>query len=202
MRPVGFGWGLLSFVARTTNWFETGGVMRSAGGRRRLLVAALGGWAISCGGGGGSLGGENVCTLVWCQDQFTAVVTVSPTAIPAGTHTLDVTADGADLSCMFTIPPTGSAMAPTCTTGLSLYIASAQPCPPADAAGGTCLSIDRLLEETITVAGTPSTVRVRQLVGGTAILDQTVSPAYQVNQPNGPGCGPICQQGRADWSLP
>ena len=34
------------------------------------------------------------------------------------------------------------------------------------------------------------------------ILDQTVSPTYQTNQPNGPGCGPTCHQAGADWTIP
>jgi hypothetical protein len=45
-------------------------------------------------------------------------------------------------------------------------------------------------------------VQVQQLVGGAVILDETVSPTYQTDEPNGPGCGPICHQAGAEWTIP
>jgi len=63
---------------------------------------------------------------------------------------IEVTADGAALSCTFTFPP--------------------------------------------------MQVHVRQLVDGGVVLDKSVTPVYAMDQPNGPGCGPICREGGADWT--
>jgi hypothetical protein len=56
-------------------------------------------------------------------------------------------------------------------------------------------------KETISVSGTPMQVRVRQPVCGAVVLDMAVTPVYETDQPNGPGCDPICHEAGADWTL-
>jgi hypothetical protein len=154
-----------------------------------------------------SFDGEILCTLVGCEDEFTATVTVDATMVAAGTHTVDVMANGTAMTCTFSFPPDpalGGTVA-QCSSGVALVVGPAETCTTTqtDAAiSEQCQPISGKFTETISVDGIPSAVHVQQLVGGTVILDETVSPTYQTNQPNGPNCGPICQQGNATWTIP
>jgi hypothetical protein len=56
--------------------------------------------------------------------------------------------------------------------------------------------------EKLLVVGAPRLIEVQQTVAGTVIFDQTIAPTYQTNQPNGPGCEPICHQATAAWTIP
>ena len=144
-----------------------------------------------------------LCTLIGCQDQFTATVTVDATAVPAGTHTVNVSADGTAMTCTFPFPQADAVA--QCSGGLTVIVQAAAVCTTVqtDAAiSEKCQAIDGKFTESISIPGTPSAVQVRQLVGGTVILDQSVAPTYQTNQPNGPGCGPTCHQAGAAWTIP
>jgi hypothetical protein len=182
-------------------------------------MAALGCWAASCGGekigsggsgtGGssGTGGGGQLCTLIGCEDQFAAYITVDATMVPTGTHTVNVTADGKEMSCTFSSPAPaavlGGIVVP-CPSGVTLSLEPLEDCPPPNDAGnaGACQIVDGKFTETITIAGTPGMVHVQQLVGGSAVLDQTVTPAYQTDEPNGSGCGPICHVAYVMWTIP
>src|SRR3569833_1223952 len=76
--------------------------------------------------------GVLVCSAVGCEDQFAATVTVDVRTVPAGTHTLAVTADGTDMSCTFPFPPAnlppGQAIPTQCTSGLRLDVLRARVC--------------------------------------------------------------------------
>ena len=130
------------------------------------------------------------CDLIGCTDAFRATVTSGASGFPIGMHQIDVTADGATLSCTFTFPlpklPTGGDASPQCSPGLMVLVQTAP--------GG--------ITETISVSGTPMQVRVRQLVDGAVVLDMAVTPVYGTEQPNGPGCDPICHGAGANWTLP
>ena len=169
-----------------------------------LLLAALGcdGSAIGSPGGGGK-----ACTLIGCEDQFSATVTADATLVPSGTHTVNVVADGAAMTCTFPFPPDPSnqGIVAQCSSGLTLFVQPATVCTTVQTDASIsqqCQPIDGKFIESIWVSGTPSVVQVQQLVGGTVILDQTVSPTYQSNEPNGPGCGPTCRQAGAEWTVP
>ena len=177
-------------------------------------MATLGCCAASCGaekigngGSGATGGGGQLCTLVGCEDGFAAYITVDATMVPTGTHTVNVTADGKEMSCTFSSPApaavVGGIVVP-CPSGVTLTIEPVENCPPPNDAGnsGACGIVDGKFTETIVVAGTPGTVHVQQLVGGNAILDQIVSPTYQIDEPNGPGCGPICHEAYVMWTIP
>jgi hypothetical protein len=155
-----------------------------------LLTAAVGWGAVGCSGGAITApdGGQMACTLIGCVDQFSATVTVDATTVPAGKHTLTVTIDGAATSCSFNLPELANPVNDPCAAGFSLSV----PGQPTDGK----------FTETIRVFGTPSSIKVQQTLDGTVVLDQTISPTYQTNQPNGPGCGPICHQATAAWTIP
>ncbi len=165
---------------------DAGGGSRSDGG----LGAPIEGGSFPAFDGGTStpLDGEIICTLIECEDEFSATVTVDATMVPAGNHTLTVTIDGAATSCSFHLPELPNLINDPCAAGFGLNV----PGQPTDGK----------FTETMTIHGTPSSIEVHQTLDGTVILDQTVSPTYQTNQPNGPGCAPICHQAGAEWTIP
>ena len=65
-----------------------------------------------------------------------------------------------------------------------------------------CDPIPDQFKEDIGIQGTPSFVHVQQAVGGTTILDRSVTPAYKENRPNGPECDPLCKQAQVQWTIP
>jgi hypothetical protein len=146
------------------------------------------------------------CTLVGCEDQFSATLTVDATMVPAGRHTVTVTIDGAAGSCTFQIPPSAELTNDPCSgSGFSMTIGPAEACTTTQSptvSSQQCQPIDGMFVERLAVAGTPRVIEVQQTVAGAVIFDQTITPTYQTNQPNGPGCGPTCHQGGADWTIP
>jgi len=186
-------------------------------GALALFAPACGGSRISSPDGGprdaGPPDGPMVCTVVGCHDQFAATVALDVRVVPAGTQTIQVTADGTDMVCTFAFPPAdlqpGSAIVTQCATGLTLTVSQAQDCTMTQTQTQTvtmtssqCQPIAGQFTERLTLTSTPSTVHVQQRVGDAVILDQTVSPTYQVNQPNGPACGPTCHQASVAWTIP
>jgi hypothetical protein len=152
--------------------------------------------------------GEIICTLIGCEDELSATVTVDATMVPAGTHTVNVMADGALMTCTFPFPTTNPALlsgaVAQCSSGLMLVVRPAMDCTTTYTEAGSsdqCQTTDGKWTESMTITGMPSVVHLQQLVGGTVILDQTISPRYQTNQPN-QGCGPICHQASAAWTIP
>jgi hypothetical protein len=58
----------------------------------------------------------------------------------------------------------------------------------------------------IQITGEPEKVRVtitrkHRSQGQKILADESFAPVYQTLQPNGPGCEPICRQGRVELSL-
>jgi hypothetical protein len=163
-----------------------------------LLLVAAG--QVSC---------SKTCTEIGCQTQFTGVISASSASLPAGTHRIDVTADGVLLSCSFAFPletlPSGALVGPRCSPGLMASVGPAQQCTPfttAEAKGLRCVPIPDQIRETVQIIGTPSVIAIEQSVDGVVILQRSSSPTYVESQPNGPGCEPICHQATSEWSIP
>jgi len=183
---------------------------RRSGRLPSLVAVVLGVTIAACDGGVLPLPGSSMtCTLVGCEDQFTATVTVTSSAVPAGTHTVVVTADGTSSSCTFTFPPqnlaAGDNAAAQCPAGLAVIVGATEVCTTTQndqVAASHCDPVPGQFTEEISVMGSPTSIRVEQSVGGTVVLDKSAAPAYQTNEPNGPGCGPICHQAAADWTIP
>lgn len=143
------------------------------------------------------------CPLVGCDDSFSAQISVSASGVPAGTHTVTVTVDGATTSCSFQFPPDAATLARgvTCSGNAYVGLTAAQTC---QSSGGseTCQPVPGQYVESVTVFGTPQSVQVQQTVGGAVILDESVTPSYETYQPNGSGCPPTCQEAAVQWTIP
>lgn len=151
------------------------------------------------------------CTLLGCQDLFTASVSADVGVLPSGENTVTVEADGAIFSCTFSLSgqnsSDGGISAVQCQDGanLGVLVMSATTCMTGasdGAMGRACKPIPGKLTEYITIRGTPHSVRVKQSAAGTLLFEDTTTPTYQAQQPNGPGCGPICQYGGVTVTLP
>jgi hypothetical protein len=162
------------------------------------LIATVGLWAAGC-----------ACTEIGCADGFAVTVTLDATMVPAGMHTLNVTADGTSVSCTFTFPPPGASLGTIvsagCPNGLSLSFAPAQTCMIVQTGTGSaneCQAVAGEFEEYLSLPGTPSSVRLQQSADGNVLLDQTLTPTYKIDQPNGASCGPTCHEASAKLTIP
>lgn len=151
---------------------------------------------------------SHTCSEVGCQDQFSIVVQAASAALPAGTHRIDVTADGRALSCTFELPSSaqsGGTSLATCSPGLVLFVGPAQSC--VESTDGNirslkCMPIAGQTRESLQLTGTPSAVTFTQSVNGTILLQTEAKPTYKTSQPNGPDCEPTCRQATLELTLP
>jgi len=151
-------------------------------------------------------GCEEACPTIGCQDRFTATASGADGTLPAGSHRVDVTADGQAFTCTFTFPidaMNGLQLA-SCTPGVQLQIRADQTCTETTTGNAQriqCTPIPGRFSEELTLLGRPEQIHVEQSVGGALLLDETATPAYAPVSPGGPGCGPVCRQAAVTWSL-
>jgi hypothetical protein len=65
-----------------------------------------------------------------------------------------------------------------------------------------CQAVAGEFEEYVLLPGTPSSVRLQQSADGNVLLDQTLTPTYKIDQPNGASCGPTCHEASAELTIP
>jgi hypothetical protein len=144
------------------------------------------------------------CTLVGCEDSFTANVRRADSSFPAGAHRIEVLADSAIRTCTFTYPFAMPGDNPNCGLDLRVMVWPETTCTDTTDGGVVthqCDTIPTRLYELITIPGTPGQVHVSQSVDDTTILDVAAAPSYQDVAPNGRECGPICRQATASWTF-
>lgn len=149
---------------------------------------------------------DDACSTLGCQDRFTATASGADGTLPAGSHRVDVTADGQAFSCTFTFPidAVNGVQLADCTPGVQLQIRADVTCTETTTGNAQriqCTPIPGRFLEELTLLGTPGQVHVEQLVDGTMVLDQAVTPTYPAILPNGPSCGPVCHQASVTWIL-
>jgi hypothetical protein len=141
---------------------------------------------------------SKTCTLIGCNDQFTIQIQLADGARP---HlTADMVIDGRAVSCA---APTDSSTV-TCDTGVSVWSRELQSCTQSQSGTvvmETCVG-SGVFAETIVVQGSPKSLSMSLLNGTTSVAQQTFQPQYESNQPNGPGCDPICKQAATTWTVP
>jgi len=134
------------------------------------------------------------CTLVGCEDGFTANVRSADGSFPSGAHRIEVLADTASLTCTFAYPFARPGDNASCGVDLRVAVWEELACTETQ-----CEPIPGKFYEAITVPGTPAQVHVWQYVDDMAILDAAVAPTYKEVAPNGRECGPICRQATVSW---
>ena len=181
------------------------------------LTVTLGLSAIACHSGAVSStdASSRDCTLVGCQDMFTAAISMSGSTLKAGIHTLETDSDGTMRTCTVNITQpfldgmnSGTDVgAVSCDDGIRVYLTTETTCTSTTSADGGvtstgCVPIPGRFIERISIAGLPTNVRVRQLLNGVAIFDESQSVTYTANRPNGPTCEPECRAGGFELTFP
>lgn len=202
-----------------------------------LVVVGLGAAEVSCkhrpaapsssasevsAGEGRAAGGDGRrepagCTKLACTDQLRITVTGEQKAFPPGFHRIDVTVDGTELSCGFTLPAatpgeTLRTISAECQPGLTTDVGPATTCTTTHngaSVSQTCSPVPGRIKETIRLAGMPKLLTVTQVASAGSgahaehpILERSDTPRYGLLQPNGQGCDPICHQAMVDWTIP
>lgn len=149
---------------------------------------------------------SKTCSLIGCQDQFHAKLTSAAGSIPVGKQVVEVTADGATVSCMFEVvgpmQVKGFEFGSPCPQGLSVALFQETTCTEVHtdlATSQQCTPVPDRFYEDVTFTGRPAQLRLRVTVDGAAVVDRTIAPDYKTAQPNGAGCDPVCHQASADW---
>jgi hypothetical protein len=144
--------------------------------------------------------GTKTCTLIGCVDEMDLRIERAD-GTPVNLA-VSVTADGQAVTC--SAPTTGSTA--TCDGNVMVWSHALQDCNQQASANGAmsvvCVDNGRFAQD-ITINGTPRAVTVSLLsADGVVVAERTFTPAYRAVQPNGPGCGEICQQASDAWTLP
>jgi hypothetical protein len=125
------------------------------------------------------------CTLLACASELAIEITGSRATVN-GTYRVEITTDSAGTECVFTQP---GEMQPSCSQ-------------PGVAEFRFTLSETGVRTlESIVLPGAPASATIRVLRDGAEIAHQTYLPSYDVSQPNGPYCGPVCERATDTLSL-
>lgn len=139
---------------------------------------------------------SKTCTLIGCQDQL--IVEISQSSGLAVLFSAHLDIDGRAVAC----PAPAKGESAACDTGVSIASRELQDCTQTisgDQARETCVGTGYFTERII-ILGAPKSVGISLMTGATVAAQTTLTPTYEVNQPNGPGCDPVCKQAAATWT--
>lgn len=130
------------------------------------------------------------CTEIGCADGL--VISLSPNAGWApGQYRFTIVTDGETTVCEGALPlPPCEQPALRCTGNAAIIGESG--CAIEPAAHGF---------SDIQIASKPQSVTLTIERDGQTIANQTLTPAYQRSQPNGPGCPPVCDNAHAELAV-
>jgi hypothetical protein len=145
-------------------------------------------FASGCAGGSDSREGR-ACTLIGCESGL--ALQFSKPLREAGSYTVSVELDGELTSCQTALPFASCAGGRACASPQVLLEQSGCALPPSahEIVGLRVTSVARA-------------VRIRIERDGAEIASQEFTPSYVRSQPNGEGCGPICEQASATLTVP
>jgi hypothetical protein len=175
--------------------------------RTAAQVALLASGSLLLLGADGCSSEDVSCTLIGCEDQLTLEVTQKDGTWPPGEYDVRVTYGGQAVTCRYQwAPQAGTLWAfADCGPLVSLHVSPRTVCEhrvEGQAVVQQCEPVPGQFIEYLTVRGTPSAVAVRHRLNGTVLDEREVRATYEAAQPNGVGCGPICQQASAAIILP
>jgi hypothetical protein len=154
-----------------------------------FLVGGL--LCVACG-----CGSSKSCTLIGCSDQFVVEVTLASGLAPLFSAQLDI--DGRAVEC----PSPAKGESATCDTGVAIGSYERHSCTSSSNGGIETLGCEGngYFTERIIIVGAPKSVGIKLMTGTTVAAEKTFEPSYVTNQPNGPGCDPICHQASDAWT--
>jgi hypothetical protein len=173
------------------------------------LAAWCGGLALAGPAAAGCSPAGSSCGDKTCMDGAT-VDLVSPTGgWKAGTYELTLLVDGNSSSCALKVPakPSPTAiLAGACTATLTFDLAPQAQCladaGDVDASPSDCASTAGALKQVLWLPGMPAMVVLTLARDGNMLVQQTIALTYADMHPNGPSCGPTCQETGAVVDVP
>jgi hypothetical protein len=138
---------------------------------------------------------HKTCTLIGCNDHLTFQIELASGGKPQFAASLLI--DGRTVACPAPVEGTIA----TCDVGVSTTSRELESCTSAGNGYEVCVG-SGIFAQTIVVAGAPADVSISLLNGTIVVAQQDFHPHYVSNQPNGPGCDPICRQATETWTVP
>ena len=112
---------------------------------------------------------------------------------------VDLLIDGTAISC----PVLDGRPSATCAGNVNSTMVEEQACVDSQQANSvthSCTGTGKF-HVSIRVPGTPTSVSYTATLNGAVVGQDTLSPAFQTLNPNGPGCDPDCKQATVDITL-
>lgn len=180
-----------------------------------LFVVAIG--VAGCGGGGtgGSSGGtepsaepgeHQVCTMLPCLDHVAIVTELSAAQAATGLHRFRIEADGTTVTCTVNHTDATATDFADCDGSASLHLGPRTqmvevPSPVPGTVMVTAQAVPGVFQWGLELSGQPASVRVVHELNGVVLRDQSATPTYREERPNGRHCEPVCQQASITWAL-
>lgn len=145
------------------------------------------------------IGGSKVCTDIGCLSNYEVVFNVEDDSLSLGEYEVHIDLqDDQQFSCSFTLTQTGAGC-----QGMDCI--DSRTCNQFDRADGVFYDAVYYLypDNQIVVTYPPLegelTISINQ--NGQPLSGLVTEPVYQTNQPNGPGCDPICFNARNEITV-
>ncbi|MBN8609730.1 MAG: hypothetical protein J0L92_04070 [Deltaproteobacteria bacterium] len=148
------------------------------------------------------------CTAMACLDEGAVVLRYDAAHFRTGAHHFEITADGQTVRCDAQLTSLTETVFATCDGRAQVHVGAETrmvevqlPGMPG-VVGATAEVVEGRFHATITVYTTPASIHVVHTIDGAPHADRTASLTYAEHRPNGPGCDPVCQQGRVELEGP
>jgi hypothetical protein len=143
--------------------------------------------ASACAGSDGP--SPRACTGIGCVDGLS--VDFSRPLRESGAYRITLELDGERVTCEATLPFASCSADGGCSSPDVLLLRS-----------GCALPAQAHELTGIQVKSAPVRARIVVERAGVAVADEEFAPSYVRSQPNGEGCGPICEQARVSLAVP
>jgi len=149
------------------------------------------------------------CHEVGCADGVTVNLRPSQGVLPSGSYAFDLAAGARTHACSFVVPDDlpelGTLTDVDCAPPLAVQIGPEAMCSEqrrGNSIDEACRPVPEHFVLQAHVEGTPPTLELRLTRDEAVLLEQVLTPSYETTRPNGPDCGPVCQEATLDVTLP
>jgi hypothetical protein len=149
------------------------------------------------------------CTEIGCGDAATLTLRTADGTLPDGAYTLSLDVEGQTHTCAFAAPgdlPTepGRIATASCDSELRVEVLPEVVCTEhrsGDAVSQSCTPVPDHWYFATALQGTPAGFTLAVERDGRELLNEQRALNYRDEQPNGPGCEPICRQAGVELTL-
>jgi hypothetical protein len=155
---------------------------------------------------------QHSCTEIGCRDSASLSLQTADNHWTSGDYELTIVAGDTSTTCTFRLPedlpPMGSPKPLNCDPSIGSdvsVLSQVYTCTETrtkDAVSQSCTPVADEYTLEVMLPGTPSDVVLRLDRDGTTLVDQTQALTYKESRPNGPDCGPVCQQASVVVAVP